>query len=141
MPNQQIQEQIQEIFNNNIVDDLKKFLSKRKCLNLTNSFLIYLFHAVQMSGILITAIAAGYDMKSLIWLGVGLNSIATLIQIFEKNNNTMSDKIFKDIMLIKNGTYIDESNYVDIESSGSVSNSTPNSTPNPTSNPTSNPIL
>ena len=36
--------EIQQILNENILGDLKKFISKRGCLNDANIILIYLFH-------------------------------------------------------------------------------------------------
>ena len=71
--------EIQTIFDNNKINDLNRFLAKRQCLNTTNSYLIYLFHLVQASGILTTSIAAGTNNTQLIWIGVGLNICATLI--------------------------------------------------------------
>ena len=49
------------------MSDLKRFLEKRQCLNVANSYLIYLFHFIQSAGILTTSIAAASDDKKLIW--------------------------------------------------------------------------
>jgi hypothetical protein len=108
-----IREQIKNIFEQNKLDDLKRFISKRQCLNNWNIHLIYLFHTIQSAGILTTTIAAGYGYNYLIWIGIGLNISASLIHIFEKTNNTLSDKLLKNIILIKNNKYIDESNLID----------------------------
>jgi hypothetical protein len=75
--------------------------------------LIYFFHLVQSAGILTTTLAAGYDLKYLVWVGVSLNAAATLINIFEKTNNSISNKLLENITEIKNGNYLDESNLVD----------------------------
>jgi hypothetical protein len=101
--------QINSIFETNKLEDLKMFLNSRHTLNKYNIILIYLFYIVQTAGILTTTIAAGYDMKMLVWVGVGLNCIASLIHIFEKTNTTISKKYMKDIEDIKNNNYIDES--------------------------------
>ena len=101
--------EIQTIFQKNRLDDLKDFMNKRKCLNSWNMVLIYLFHIVQSAGILTTTIAAGYDMKLLVWVGVGLNITATLINVFEKTNSSISKNLMKDIQAIKEGSYVDES--------------------------------
>jgi len=100
--------EIQQILNENILGDLKKFISKRSCLNDANIILIYMFHLIQSAGILTTTIAAGYNIKELIWVGVGLNITASLINIYEKTNSSISKKILKDIISIKNGSYVDE---------------------------------
>ena len=42
-----------------------------------------------------------------IWIGVGLNTMASLIMIYEKINMNISDKLYQDIIKIKNGSYID----------------------------------
>ena len=107
--------QIQEIFDQDKLDDLNRFIDKRKCLNNCNSIMIYLFHIVQSAGILTTTIATGYSMTELIWVGVGLNVIASLINCLEQVNNNMSTKLMKDIEMIRDGTYIDEGILVDTE--------------------------
>ena len=100
--------EIQTIFENNVIADLKRFLAKRQCLNTTNSYFIYLFHLVQSAGILTTSIAAGSNNTNMVWIGVGLNLFATLIHVYEKTNNALLKKLMHDINLIKEGNYIDE---------------------------------
>jgi hypothetical protein len=106
--------EIQTIFETNKLTDLKAFMQKRKCLNEWNMVLIYLFHVVQSAGILTTTIAAGYDMKLLVWVGVGFNILASLINVFEKTNNGISKHLLKDINAIKDGTYVDEGTMVEM---------------------------
>lgn len=113
---QEIEAEITDILNKNKIEDLKKFLEKRNCLNNTNQILNYLFHIVQSAGVLTTTIAAGYNIKSLVWVGVGMNIFASLINIFEKTNDSISRRLFKNIQAIKNGTYIDEGMMVDVDS-------------------------
>ena len=105
--------QIHAIFEQNKLGDLKEFVRKRKCLNEFNTVLMYLFHVVQSAGILTTTIAAGYDMKELIWIGVGINIVASLINIFEKTNLSISKHLMKDIEAIRNGTFVDESDVIE----------------------------
>ena len=106
--------EIQSIFEKNKLEDLKRFMAKRQCLNSWNMGLIYLFHIVQSAGILTTTIAAGYDMKSLIWVGVGFNIMVT---VFEKTNQSISKNLLKDIEAIKAGTFTDEGNFVELPAS------------------------
>ena len=113
---QDINAEINSILNNNKIEDLKKFLEKRNCLNNTNQILNYLFHIIQSAGVLTTTIAAGYDIKELVWVGVGMNILASLINIFERTNDSISKRLFKNIQAIKNGTYIDEGMMVDVDS-------------------------
>jgi hypothetical protein len=115
MQNSEISLEIKKIFENNELEDLKRFMRKRQCLNKTNICLLYLFHLLQTSGIFVTTIAAGYDAKFLIWIGVGLNLLATLINIYEKTNNNLIKKLLVDIKAIKDGKYVDESAQVEIE--------------------------
>ena len=100
---------IEKIFDDNKINDLVRFMRKRQCLNSCNIYLIYLFHIVQSAGILTTSVATGYNIKELIWLGVGLNLLATLINIFEHTNNSISKHMLDNIISIKNDNYIDES--------------------------------
>ena len=104
-----IASEIQTIFEKNKLSDLKEFVGRRKCLNEFNMALMYLFHIVQSAGILTTTIAAGYDMKELVWIGVGINIVASLINIFEKTNVGISKRLLKDIEAIRDGTFVDQS--------------------------------
>jgi len=93
MPTVDVSQEIQNILETNKLGDLKEFIKKRSFLNSCNIFLIYLFHIIQSAGILTTTIAAGYDMKEIIWVGVGFNILASLINMFEKTNNTISQHL------------------------------------------------
>ena len=113
-----IDQEIENIFNQNKLYDLKKFINKRAWLNSTNMVLGYSFHIVQSAGVLTTTIAAGYNMKELVWVGVGMNILASLINVFEKMNASMSKHILKDITAIKKGNYVDEGMLNDGEKNG-----------------------
>jgi hypothetical protein len=119
---QNIQKKINDLFDNNKINDLERFLNKRKNLNNINSRLIYIYHALQSAGILTTTIAAGYNLQYLIWIGVGLNCAASLINIYEQINNTMLNKLLNNIKLIKDNKYVDEDSLVDIEMSSKNQN-------------------
>ena len=110
-----INTKINKIFENNKIKDLNKFMSKRQCLNTVNMYMTYMFHLVQSAGILTTTIAAGYNMKELVWVGVGLNIFATLIHSYENINNTMSNKLLQDIKNIRNNNYIDEDLLIEVD--------------------------
>jgi hypothetical protein len=47
-------------------------------------------------------------MKYVIWIGVGLNILASIINAFEKTNSAVSKGLLKDIQAIKDGTFLDE---------------------------------
>lgn len=115
MNKREITQEIQRIFDNNELEDLKKFIGKRQCLNNFNMSLMYIFHIVQSAGILTTTVAAGYNQVYLIWIGVALNILASLINIFEKNNNSMLKKLMIDIQKIKDGNYIGEGPLIEPE--------------------------
>ena len=120
-----IKEQIQEILENNKLEDLKKFLSRRNCLNNVNMCMTYLFHTVQAAGILTTTIATGYGATNLIWIGVGLNVGASLINIFEHTNNSMSMRLMKDIIAIRDDKYVDEGIIVEEDNKSSKETTQP----------------
>ena len=107
--------QIIEIFNKNELADLKKFMTDREHLNYYNSYLIYLFHIIQTSGVLLTSISASSDNVKLLWIGIIFNMLAQLILIFEKINDSKLKKQLIDIQSIKNGTYVDESSLIDVD--------------------------
>jgi len=47
--------------------------------------------------------ATGYNYTYLIWVGVGLNIFASLLNAYEKNNANILKKISKDIQDIRDG--------------------------------------
>ena len=101
-------DEIRIIFEQNKMSDLKRFMTKRQRLNAANGWLIYMFHVFQSAGILTTTIATGYNIRELIWVGVGLNVVSTLMNVFEKINTSISTKLMKDITSIREDKYIDE---------------------------------
>lgn len=107
--------EIDKIIDNNKVNDLKRFLGRRKCLNESNIYLIYLFHLIQSIGIVLTSYATGTNNNRLAWIGISLNMSATLINIYEKTNNTLLKKLLAEIKLIKDGSYLDEDILIDTE--------------------------
>ena len=115
MVNKDVAIEIQKIFDKNELDDLNRFLRKRQCLNSTNQCLMYLFHFLQSAGILTTTIAAGYNRQELIWFGVGLNIAASLINVYEKTNNSLLKRLMIEIKTIKDGNYVDEGLFIDTD--------------------------
>ena len=103
-----VNNEIRIIFEENKLDDLKRFMKKRQNLNAANTVMMYLFHILQSAGILTTTIATGYNIRELIWVGVGLNVLSTLVNVFEKINTSVSTKLMKDITAIRNDKYVDE---------------------------------
>ncbi len=106
--------QIQEIFENNKLKDLKRFINKRQSLNSCNICLSYLYYLVQSVGILTTTIGTGYNIKELIWTGIGVNVFASLIHSYEQINNNLSIKLLKNIENIRKNNYIDEDVLIDL---------------------------
>ena len=100
--------EINEIFHDNVISDLQNHLKTRNCLNKTNIFLVYLFHLIQSSGILVTSIAVSNNNTRLAWIGIGLNMCSSLISMYEKINTNIMKKLLNDMHSMKNGTYIDE---------------------------------
>ena len=114
MENTNIQIEIQEILETNKVADLKRFIKKRQSLNSCNVCLSYLYYLVQSVGILTTTIGTGYEVKELIWTGLGVNILASLIHSYEQINNNISIKLLKNIENIKKNTYVDEDVLIDL---------------------------
>ena len=119
--NNDINTQINNIFDDNELYDLKRFIHKRKVLNNSNSYLIYLFHILQSAGVFTTTIATGYNNTNYIWLGVGLNILASLINIFQQTNNNISKKLLQDIQSIKENKYTGECIQVDSDNNNNSS--------------------
>jgi len=105
--------EISSIMQQNKLSDLKRFLQQRQCLNATNTVLVYLFHLVQSSGILLSSYAAGTNNAKWAWIGITLNIAATLIHSYEKTNNSILGKLMVDVNQIQDGTYVDEGVVID----------------------------
>jgi hypothetical protein len=124
--------EIENIFNENKVNDLKRFMVKRQQLNNCNIKLRYLHYIMHYSSILVTTIAVSYNnntdihLVNMIWIGISLNIVSSLISSFEKMNKTMSTKLLNDIYKIKTDTYIDETELVDSFHENSSSSSKSN---------------
>jgi hypothetical protein len=113
-----ISNQIQSLFDQNRLNDLQKFLTRRRSLNTFNAFLTYFFYLVQSIGIMITMIGSSYGNPTYIWVGVGFNIGASLINVYEKINNNILKKMLTNIQLIKDNNYVDESIISDMENIG-----------------------
>jgi len=107
--------EIARILQANKMSDLKRFLKNRQCLNTSNVYFTYLFYVVQMVGLMTTSVAQSYNLTTIVWVGIGLNSLATLIHTFEQTNNKLSTNMLENITSIKNGTYIDEGILIDLD--------------------------
>jgi len=119
-----ISKKIQKIFDDNKINDLQRFIEKRQQINNCNIKLRYIYYLCHYSSILITTIAISYknnnidnenikDIIKLIWIGISLNVLSTLINAVENMNKTMSKKMMSDIAKIKSGSYIDEAEMLD----------------------------
>jgi hypothetical protein len=115
--NMNTEDEIKEIFEQNKVSDLKRFIRKRQCLNGCNICMSYMFYFVQSAGILATTIGTGYSIKELIWSGIGLNIVASLCHSYEQVNNNISTKLFKNIQNIRNNSYVDEDTMATLDES------------------------
>jgi hypothetical protein len=124
--------EIENIFNENKVNDLKRFMVKRQQLNNCNIKLRYLHYIMHYSSILVTTVAVSYNnntdihLVNMIWIGISLNIVSSLISSFEKMNKSMSTKLLNDIYKIKTDTYIDETELVDSFHENSSNSSTNN---------------
>ena len=94
--------QIKNIFEKNKLENLNSFIKKRHMLNCSNMFLSYSFNILQSAGIFITTISTGCKLDNLVWVGIGLNILASLFRAFEDTNNAISKKLLDDIIDIKN---------------------------------------
>jgi hypothetical protein len=101
--------EINNLLNDNKHKDLERFLNQRKCLNVTNQWLLYGFHLIQSCGLLLTSYGTSVNNNNLLWIGISLNSLASLLHMYEKINSNINKKLLNNIIMIKHGKYIDES--------------------------------
>ena len=102
-----------KILDNNKIEHLSKFIKKRSCLKQCNICLIYMFHITQSFGILITTVGAGDSNKLIIWSGIGLNVLASLLHVIINTNNAISENLYQNIVNIQSGTFIDETPFIE----------------------------
>jgi len=102
------QKEIIDILNKNKIDDLKRFLTKRSCINDTNQYITYLFHLVQSAGILTVSIGQAYKNEFIVWIGVGLNTFASVLHIVTADNKKISKTLLNNLKQIKENNYLDE---------------------------------
>ena len=107
MEDDETRQEITKIINQNKIDDLRRFIAKRGCLNMSNQYLNYLFYLLQSIGVFSTSLGT-YQNEYLVWSGVGCNSIASFVYIVINSNSKINNTLFSNIKSIKNGTYIDE---------------------------------
>jgi len=106
---------IDDTFDYNRYADLHRFIEKREKLIGYNTVMVYLFHLCQSLGILITSISVSTNNPIYIWLGIFLNTLATLISLWEKTNSQIMKKLMDDMKLIREGQYVDEGSLVEVE--------------------------
>ena len=112
-PNPELTIVIEDILAKHREEDMRDLLQTRQCLNNVNGWLISLFHLVQTVGILLTSFAAGTGRTSLVWGGVILNSLASLMQIYIKAHDASLKKMLADLKLIKKGRYEDQDTFAE----------------------------
>lgn len=106
---------IKQILLESQLTDLNRNIKRKHCLNNSNIYLVYLFNLVQSAGILSTTYGTSINNTNIVWIGISLNLLASLINIYEKTNNNLIKKLTSDIHSIKIGEYESESQMIDIE--------------------------
>lgn len=114
-PNPELTIVIEDLLAKHMKEDMDEFLKSRQCLNCVNGWLICMFHLVQTAGILLTSFAATTNNQDLVWIGVIINSLASLMQIYIKMHDTSLKMMMSDLQLIKEGKYVDQGTVADID--------------------------
>jgi len=110
--------EINQYFCNFQVEEFKNLVTSHKRLAFVNKKLMYTFHLIQSAGIFITTISQSYNDRSFIWLGIGLNVIASLLRAYESMNEEIIKKALVNIQHIRESMYVDDDNEnheVDVE--------------------------
>ena len=82
---------INNIINKNKIDDLMRFINKRQNINCSNQLFGYLFYIIQTISVFSTSLGQYNSNVYLIWSGIGLTSVGTLIHaIINSNNNLLT---------------------------------------------------
>ena len=99
---------IKNIINQNKVDDLLRFMNKRQNINCSNQVLGYGFYIIQSVAVFTSSLGQYLDNTYLIWSGIGLTSIGTLIHAIINSNNKINTSLMTNIKSIHAGNYVDE---------------------------------
>ena len=99
---------INNIINKNKVDDLLRFMNKRQNINCGNQVLGYLFYLIQTISVFSTSLGQYNENVYLIWTGIGLTSVGTLIHAIINSNNKINTSLMANIKSIHAGDYVDE---------------------------------
>ena len=102
-PNPELTIVIEGILSKHMKEDMDKFLKSRQCLNNVDGWLICMFHLLQTAGILMTSYAVAHDSTILVWIGVILNSLASIMQIYINMHDASLKQIMSDLKLIEEG--------------------------------------
>jgi hypothetical protein len=105
--------QINEIILNKNIFKLKQLLSSRERLNKINVYIVYLFHLLQVSGIILSSYGTTIKNDNIIWLGIFLNFLASLFERYEKVNNALIKKMSVNITGIQKNKYYEESEIIE----------------------------
>jgi hypothetical protein len=89
--------QIKNMLEKTEMQELEINVKHASSLHQANIIIAYIFHIFQSIGIMTTTVAAGYGRNEFIWLGIGLNAIASLFHVIEKQNESLHKKLIKDI--------------------------------------------
>jgi hypothetical protein len=99
---------INNIINKNKVEDLMRFMNKRQNINCGNQVLGYLFYLIQTISVFSTSLGQYNENVYLIWTGIGLTSVGTLIHAIINSNNKINSSLMANIKAIHSGDYVDE---------------------------------
>jgi len=107
--------EIDLILNKERLRDFARFIQMNVRLNFFNSYLSYLFHVLNIGGSFVITYATTVNDKDMKWVGIGLNSFSQLISLIEKLNSATLKQNQKDMLAIKNGTYIGDGPSPEVE--------------------------
>ena len=70
----------------------------------------YLFYLIQTVSVFSTSLGQYNENVYLIWTGIGLTSVGTLVHAIINSNNKINSSLMANIKAIKSGNYVDELN-------------------------------
>jgi hypothetical protein len=106
---------INKISQDKEIEYLHKFIKNIEDLNYWNSYSIYVYHLIQSSGLIISSYGTSEKNTTILWTGIGLNMLASIIHIYEKINNGKIKKLKEEIKQIKNRTFESQQSLINID--------------------------
>lgn len=108
-------EAIQKLLDAHLLSDLKITLERRHFYNTVNIYLGIGFEFFSVGGVLVNGVGLSTGNQTLAWIGLSAMGIALFLKNIQKQNTKFLNLSMADIIKMRNGEYVDEGVYVEVD--------------------------